>query len=117
MRPCTAMAKLPLSGVQFFQLYLDIQDSMLPFVSMLLYSVHFVHFGHVSHLRCSILTKHCCNTCISPAFCHTQDLSCLICQDTSVIYVNSVGFVSRTAPYAAHVIRNAAVTVPLTYQF
>ena len=38
----------------------------------------------------------------------------LICRDTSVIYVNSVGFVSRTAPYAAHTIRNAAVTVPLT---
>ena len=30
-----------------------------------------------SHLRCINLTKYCCSTCISPAFCHTQALSCL----------------------------------------
>ena len=28
--------------------------------------------------------------------------------------MDSVGFVSRTAPYTAHIIQNAAVTVPLT---
>ena len=56
---------------------LKTHGSMLPFVSMLLLSVHFVHFGHVSHLRCSNLTKYCCSTCISPAFRHTQALCCL----------------------------------------
>ena len=39
------MAKLPLSSVQFLPAY-DVQSSMLPFVTMLLFSVHFVHFGH-----------------------------------------------------------------------
>ena len=39
------MAKLLLSSVQFVPAY-DIQGSILPFVTMLLFSVHFVHFGH-----------------------------------------------------------------------
>ena len=41
---------------------LDTQDSMLPFVSMLLFSVHFVHFGRVSHLRCSNKINYCCSS-------------------------------------------------------
>ena len=93
---------------------------MLPFVTMLLFSVHFVHFGHCI---ASTLSKFYKNTAIvrvsvsrQPSVIHRLHAA-LICQDTSVIYVNSVGFVSRTAPYAAHIIRNAAVTVSLSYQF
>ena len=107
------MAKLPLSSVQFLPAY-DMQGSIMPFVTMLLFSVYFVHFDHCI---ASTLFKFD-NTALvhvsrQPSVIHRL-CAALICQDASVIYVNFVGFVSRTAPYAAHIIRNAALTVPLT---